>query len=96
MLLGPEQRFQRASYLIGVGLALALLDHGWALKHEPGVFHLSRAATKLSPFEVMDQLVKGKLTAADWNKQCAELGIAGLLLGPASPQQLQLSIPGSV
>ena len=96
MLLGPEQRFQRASYLIGVGFALALLDHGWALKHEPGVFHLSRAATILSPFEVIDKLVKGQLTAADWNKQCAELGIARLLLGPATPQQLQLSIPGSV
>ncbi len=96
MLLGPEQRFQRATYLVGVGFALSLLDHGWALKHEPGVFHLSRADTTLSPFDVMDKLVKGKLTAADWNRQCAELGITGLLLGPASPQQLQLSIPGSV
>ncbi|HKF00728.1 MAG TPA: M48 family metalloprotease [Candidatus Sulfotelmatobacter sp.] len=96
MLLGPEQRFQRASYLIGVGFALALLDLGWTLRHTPGVFHLSRAAATLSPFEVMDKLVKGQLTAADWSKQCAELEISGLQLGPVSPQQLQLSIPGTV
>ena len=96
MLLGPEQRFQRASYLIGVAVALALLDHGWTLQHTPGVFHLSRAATKLSPFEVIDKLVKGQLTATEWSKQCAELEIGGLLLGPASAQQQQLSIPGTV
>jgi hypothetical protein len=96
MLLGPDQRFPRASYLIGVGFALTLLDHGWTLKHEPGVFHLSRVETVLNPFEVMDKLVKNKLTPADWSKQCAELGMGGLQLGPASPQQLQSSIPGSV
>jgi Zn-dependent protease with chaperone function len=96
MLLGPEQRFQRASYLIGVGVALALLDHGWTLQHTPGVFHLSGGSTPLNPFEVMDKLVKGKLTAAEWSKQCADLDIGGLLLAPASEQQLQLSIPGTV
>jgi len=95
MLLGPEQRFQRASYLMGVGFALALLDHGWTLQHTPGVFHLSRASITLSSFEVMDKLVKRQLTAADWSKQCAALEIGGFLLGAASPRQLP-SIPDAV
>lgn len=86
MLLDPQQRTRRAGYLFGAGLALAMLDHGWTLTSAPGVFHLSRDGKTLNPFLIMEQLMAGKLSGADWGRQCIELGIAGLLLGSPAAQ----------
>lgn len=86
MLLGPEQRTRRAGQLFGVGLALALLDHGWILSVGPGVFFLQHDRARLNPFAIIDQLMTGKLSAQDWSTQCRALGIAEFLLVPSEPQ----------
>ena len=75
MLLDPQQRTQRAGFLFGAGLALALIDHGWTLHSGPGVFHLQHGAEQLNPFSVVEQLMSGKLTRQDWIAQCNALGI---------------------
>jgi Zn-dependent protease with chaperone function len=90
MLLDPQQRTQRAGFLFGAGLGLALLDHGWTLYSGPGVFHLQRGDEQLNPFFVVEQLMSGKLTRQDWIAQCNALGIGRLELGPAAPRQLDL------
>jgi heat shock protein HtpX len=90
MLLDPQQRTRRAGQLFGIGLALALLNHGWTLHTAPAVFYLSREADQLNPFLVMDQLMAGKLSAEDWRIQCRKLGIGHLMLAAATPQQLEL------
>jgi len=90
MLLDPQQRTQRAGFLFGAGLGLALIDHGWTLHSGPGVFHLQRGDEQLNPFSVVEQLMSGKLTRQDWIAQCNALGIGGLELGPATPRQLDL------
>lgn len=95
MLLDPQQRTKRAGQLFAVALGLELLDRGWKLTNEPAVFSLSRETTQLNPFLVMEQLAAGKLSAEDWSRQCRELGIAGIQLGPAVSQQLDLLPPGS-
>jgi len=94
MLLGPEQRRQRAGHLFAIGLALAMLDHGWTLHASPGIFHLSRDTSNLNPFLVMDQLIAGKLSPQEWIAQCQALGISQLPLGAAVAQQLELPRPG--
>jgi Zn-dependent protease with chaperone function len=93
MLLDPQQRTNRAGFLFGAALGLALVDHGWTLHSGPGVFHLQRADEQLNPFLVMEQLMKGKLTPQDWIARCKALGIGELMLAPAVPQQLDLPDP---
>jgi heat shock protein HtpX len=88
MLLDPQQRTQRAGYLFGAALGLALVDHGWTLHSGPGVFHLQRGSEQLNPFSVMEQLMSGTLTRQDWIAQCNALGIGQLLLAPKVPRQL--------
>lgn len=81
MLLDPQQRTNRAGYLFGAGLGLALVDQGWTLHSGPGVFHLERGTEQLNPFSVMEQLMSGKLTKQDWTARCNALGIGHLMLG---------------
>jgi Zn-dependent protease with chaperone function len=78
MLLSPEQRTERAAGLFAVGLGLTLLDHGWTLHKEPGVFYLQRNSDQLNPFAIVEQLRSGKLSGSDWRTQCRELGIGDL------------------
>ena len=96
MLLGPEQRRDRAGSLIAIGFALGLLERGWKLNHSPGIFSLSYNGLTLDPFLVMEQFVKGKISEQDWKMQCAKLQIEGLMLGPSASEQLNLSLPESV
>ena len=93
MLLDPQQRTQRAGYLFGAGLGLALLDQGWTLHSSPGIFHLQLGTEELNPFSIVEQLMSGKLTAQDWIARCNTLGIGRVRLGAATPQQLGLIDP---
>ena len=93
MLLDPQQRTNRAAYLFGAGLGLAMIDQGWTLHSGPGTFHLQRGDEELNPFSVMEQLMSGKLTKRDWIARCSALGIGQLMLGPAAPRQLDLPDP---
>jgi hypothetical protein len=93
MLLDPQQRTNRAAYLFGAGLGLAMIDQGWTLHSGPGVFHLQRGDEELNPFTVMEQLMSGKLTTQDWIARCKALGIGQLMLGPAAQRQLDLLDP---
>jgi heat shock protein HtpX len=88
VLLDPKQRTQRAAYLFGAALALALVDHGWALRSSPGVFYLQRDDERLNPVLVVEQLMSGKLTPQDWIARCNALGIGQLVLTPAVPGQV--------
>jgi hypothetical protein len=84
MLLDPLQRTQRAGYLFGAALGLALIDQGWTLHSGPGVFHLQRGTEELNPFSVMEQLMSGKLTKQDWILQCKTLDIGQLMIGASA------------
>jgi heat shock protein HtpX len=82
MLLSPEQRTERAASLFAVGLGLALLDDGWMLHQEPGVFYLQHNSDQVNPFAIVKQLRSGTLSGSDWRTRCREVGIAGLSLWP--------------
>jgi heat shock protein HtpX len=83
MLLAPGQRTHRAGQLFGASLALALIQAGWEVKVQPGVFCIQRGAQQLNPFLIMDQLLAEKLSREAWASQCHELGISNLALSPA-------------
>jgi Zn-dependent protease with chaperone function len=70
----------------GIGLALALIDGGWTLHVEPGDFHLRRGAHRLNPFQVVHELMTGRLSALAWNERCAEMELGGIGLDRPSPE----------
>jgi heat shock protein HtpX len=75
MLLNPTQRDGRALEILSCAMTLSLVDHGWTLTMQPGIFYLEREEKRLNPPEVINALRSGKLIAMQWQSQCGELGI---------------------
>lgn len=82
MLLSPGQRTFRAGGLFAGALALAMVQNGWELEVDPGVFRMRRGDRELNPFDAVNQLMAGKLSREDWIAQCDQLGLSGLPLSP--------------
>ena len=67
---------------IGAALAMLLVSKGGKADTEPGKpIWVLCAGKQVEPFNVMKALAEGRLSAADWQRQCAELAIAGTDLG---------------
>jgi hypothetical protein len=82
-LLSPPQRTARAGRLFAAALALALIRSGWELQRQPAVFHLRRGDQELNPFEVIDELMTGKLSREAGSVRCREFELSQLILFPA-------------
>jgi heat shock protein HtpX len=80
MLLAPQQRAQRAGHMLAICLALAMVDSGWELNAQPGIFSLSRNGKKVHAIAKVHELFEGKLSASAWSALCEELGIGELSL----------------
>jgi heat shock protein HtpX len=89
LLLSPGQRTFRAGGLFAGALALAMVQNGWELEVDPGVFRMRRGDRELNPFDAVNQLMAGKLSREEWLAQCEELGLSRLPLFPGA--QLELS-----
>jgi len=63
-----------AKHVIGVALALRLVERGWRLKQFPGTFFLELGDARLNPLELAFEL-GGE--AMKWETKCEELGVAG-------------------
>jgi heat shock protein HtpX len=96
LVLDAKQRTRRASQLFAAGLALALLDRGWKLVTEPGIFYLRGEKVNLNPFLEVERLAAGKLSADEWLARCRLLGIAEvpLVSTPALAPAAQHELPG--
>jgi heat shock protein HtpX len=81
-LLTREERAQRAADLLAIGLALALVDHGWQLYAQPGALDLRQGDEHLNPFALVRQLRSGKLKKEEWLNRCAALNISAYPFGP--------------
>jgi hypothetical protein len=75
---------QRAGQLLAIGLGLAMIDDGWELHLQPGVFRFQRGAQEFNPFGAVDDLMKGNLSRDAWIARCRELGLSQLPLFPQS------------
>jgi heat shock protein HtpX len=84
MLLSHQQRTQRAGQLFGIALGLVLLERGWELEAQPGSFFLAKGADRLNTPTLMDELIGGQISAAEWMEMCKELGIENVELALAA------------
>lgn len=75
MLLRRQQRNQRALDLFGVAVGQILVENGWKLIAQPGVFSLERAGRIVQPVVMVHELAAGKITPEAWVQQMAELGV---------------------
>jgi hypothetical protein len=75
-----------ANAVAGAALILLLLQRGGRLDIAPGDdISATLGGHLVKPFAFLWALKTGELTADDWTKQCAELGIAGMDLGTVAP-----------
>lgn len=80
-----EEAAQYGGAVLAASLAVALVHRGWTIDAPPGDSISLRAsgteAAALEPFQALDRLKSGELSADAWREQCASLGIAELDLG---------------
>jgi hypothetical protein len=88
MLLSPPQRTARAGHLFASAFALALIRTGWELQVQPAIFHIRSGDQELNPFDVVHQLMAGKLSREAWAARCHDLGICQLALLPTNDVSL--------
>lgn len=80
---------QYSTAVLAASLAVALCERGWTVEAPPGDAVALRPsagcstedASSVEPFNIVDRLKSGALTADVWRRQCASLGIAQLDLG---------------
>jgi hypothetical protein len=77
---------QRAIESIGAAFAMALHNHGWLLRADPGEpFRFFRDETCIEPFSILNKLNSGELSKEAWEQQCRDGGVADWDLGATSP-----------
>jgi hypothetical protein len=71
---------RRGAHVLGLRLALPLIDQGWQLNSGLGKpIALTHGARCIDPFKTVFGLATGDLNAAEWNAQPSVAGISGRL-----------------
>lgn len=84
-LPGIEERIVMLHRVIGIAIAVALVDAGWTLSGDLGErVTCTREGETLEPFATIARSVSGELTAEAWREDCRRLDISGLPLMPAA------------
>ena len=69
--------------LVSAAIAVALVDHGWALTAPPGApIACRRGESEIRPFAVAGDLLDGELAPDSWREEAERLGVAGVSLAP--------------
>ena len=79
-LFTREQRAQRAANVLWMALALALVDHGWQVRSEPGRFCLFSGDQEVNPITKFGELQSGEMSAAGWREWAEGLDISQIPL----------------
>lgn len=77
-----EGRIYRAVHVLGVGVALLLVEQGWRV--DTGLARpllLVRGGAVVDPFRSVQGLAMGEVSAEEWAAQASAAGIAGRVLG---------------
>lgn len=70
---------RRTAGVLGAALAVALYRHGWRLSTPPGGdITLCSGANEIRPFDVVQRLAGGRLSAEAWRGLCSEAKISDL------------------
>ena len=79
-----EQRQVEARRVVGVAIAVALVDAGWRMQGELGdPITCTRGEEVLEPLALIAKFESGELTPDAWRDYCDHLGISALRLAPA-------------
>lgn len=72
--------------VVGAALTVLLANKGGKADATPGKdISVTVGSVEIEPFGILRSLADGKLTAANWQRQCSELGIHGIDLGSVVP-----------
>jgi hypothetical protein len=72
---------QYARWVLSGTLALALVDAGWRLRALPGEpLVLEGPLGALDPFQIIEELLLGKVDQAGWRIRCETFGLRGIPL----------------
>ena len=81
-----EQRRVEARRIVGVALAVALVDAGWRMQGELGdPITCTHGREVLEPLAQVAKFESEELATGVWHEYCDRLGIGALSLVPASP-----------
>jgi heat shock protein HtpX len=81
-LPSPEAFRQVFTMTVGAALAIQLGKRGWVLNARPALgFTMHKDGSAIAPFSILSRLAAGAMSADDWRRQCAEIGIAEANLG---------------
>jgi hypothetical protein len=77
----PDARKAFVRWLAAAGTILALERAGWTIESPPGApVSARRNGDTLLPFDALQQVADGSLTAAAWRDETSRLGVADLPL----------------
>jgi hypothetical protein len=93
LLLSGEQRAQIATQLIVAAFTLSLIDHGWHLHIQPGIYQVESGESKLEPANLMNQFRTGKMSLQAWAQYCEKAGIGDWYLS-SEPESAMASSAG--
>jgi heat shock protein HtpX len=84
-----------AGAVVGAALAMLLVSRGGKADTEPGKpIWVVWEGRRFEPFNVLKALAAGRISAADWQRQCAELAIADTDLGTVATAGAELGGAG--
>jgi hypothetical protein len=84
LLPNMVQRCNEAQRVIGIALAVALVDAGWRMEGDPGdPITCARGAERLEPMTMTAKFASGDVSPQAWREYCDGLGISALRLAPA-------------
>lgn len=75
-LLTVIERERRAIHLLQIAVILLLLDKGWELHSQPGIFKFEKNGEDLPVFELVNDVLTGAIPPEEWLQKCTLLGIA--------------------
>ena len=92
-----EALVQRTVEAVGSAFAVALQNHGWTLRADPGEpFRFFRGNAWVEPFAVLNRLSADELSREAWQQQCIDLAMADWDLGAAPTPSSALANPAPV
>ncbi len=87
MLLSPQQRTARAAELLGVAMALALVEAGWVLQAKPGEHSFRSGDEQISVRKMINDLMEKRITPEGWRERCRSLRVSDVRLGEVAQNQ---------
>lgn len=83
----PDRQWELFTFLLGAALGAVLLQAGWRLASKFGEeVTLAKDSRNLHPFRLISELSSGRLSSAQYDRECIDADIGNLQLGEPAEQ----------